>query len=735
MGIVGGFGAGESSLPLVLFGAIALAIVTWLVGRRALAWAMPSCGTPGSLPFRWLAMSGTPSSPRPEPAQPEANKPSVPTKQELQAILEHAPDVIVKFDRQARHLFISPAVERLTGIPREVFLGKTLRETGLLPEYDEGWDKAFDAVLRTGQPQEVELGIKTPSPQYYQARLVPETRADGYVEAIVMVARDVTEQKLAEDALGLRVELLRMAEEAGRVGCYVWEFATGCARVSPIYLNVMGLPDNMLILPIEAWRARVHPDDLAGTLEYLQQEFAQQAPYATSVYRVVYPDGTVHWIEARGKVSYDAEGHPLRMIGVNLDITEHKQAEAALEHRNQRLAILSEVAGRLLANDNPRAVVRSLCEKVMAHLDCQAFLYYLEDPKSGRLQLEASAGLPEELAQKIAWLDSPAVFEDSRASCCERAGPHLEEPPVEVRTELAAEGFKTLVCHPLVIAGHARGAICFGSRVKEAFAEDESAMMQAVADHVAIAIERAGLLESLEQQVAQRTAVAEHRAQQLRRLTAEITQSEERERRRLAHVLHDHLLQMLAATRLKTTLLRRRPLDDRQTQLLGDIDDLLSECLSEARSITEELSPPVLYDGGLEAGLLWLARRLREKHELEVLLAMDPEAGCIDQSLQILLFQVIRELLRNIVRHAQVASAEITVTRGREHVRVEVRDNGLGFDPTRLEQQANGSGFGLFSIRERLEMIGGRMEINSEPGHGTRVVLLAPLEASQPESQ
>lgn len=731
-GMVGSFVVVNAPPPLLLIGIIALAFALWLVMRRDFAWAAASSFEPPRKPsHRWPAMFGGRSPSGDDPAPPAANEPSVPpTEQDLQTIVEHAPDVLVKFDRQARHVFVSPAAERLTGISPAALLGKTLREAGLLPEYDEGWSKAFDAVLRTGQPQEVELGIKTPhAPRYYQVRLVPETRADGYVEAVVGVARDVTEQKLAEDALGLQDDLLRMAEEAGRVGRYVWEFATGCARVSPVYLDVTGLPDNLQILPIEAWEATLHPDDLEATLEYLKQAFARQAPYASSVYRVVHPDGTIHWIEARGKVSYDAEGRPVRMVGVNLDITEHKLAEAAMEHSNQRLALLSEVAGQLLASDDPRAIVRPLCEKVMAHLDCQAFWYYLVDRKSGRLQLQAAAGIPEEFAS----LCSRGVFEDSEASCCGRPPPGQRSSPDEAQTALA-EGFRAHACHPLVVGGHASGAICFASRVKEAFAEDELAMMRAVANHVAIALERTRLLESLEHQVAERTAVAEQRAQQLRQLTAQITQSEERERRRLAQVLHDHLLQMLAAVRLKTTLFRRRPLDDRQARLLGEIDDLLSESLSEARSITVELSPPVLYDGGLEAGLLWLARRLREKHELAVVLNMESEAGEIDQNLQILLFQAIRELLRNVVRHAKVASAEIAVTRWQEYVRVEVRDNGLGFDLRRLEQQAERSGFGLFSIRERLEMIGGRMEIESEPGQGTRVVLLAPREAIPPKN-
>lgn len=246
--------------------------------------------------------------------------------------------------------------------------------------------------------------------------------------------------------------------------------------------------------------------------------------------------------------------------------------------------------------------------------------------------------------------------------------------------------------------------------------------------------------EQLEQKVSHRTAQLAHakaelelRAGQLQAMAMELTQSEERERRHLAQVLHDHLQQLLVAARMKMVLLRRRLQDDRQGQAIHEIDELLNQCITESRSLTVELSPPVLYDGGLGAGLAWLARQTEEKHGLEVRVTAAPDTEPAELGMRILLFQAARELLFNVVKHAQASLAEIQLARTDGQIRLEVCDNGIGFDAERLNHHAGSrSGFGLLSIRERLELIGGRFEIDSAVGRGCRMILYAPAEPRRP---
>lgn len=246
--------------------------------------------------------------------------------------------------------------------------------------------------------------------------------------------------------------------------------------------------------------------------------------------------------------------------------------------------------------------------------------------------------------------------------------------------------------------------------------------------------------EELERRVAERTAALaranaelralntalEQRAELLQSLAARLTQAEERERRRLAKVLHDHLQQLLAAARIRLGSLRRRSRDESLLPIVQEIDDLLNQSIDESRTLTVELSPPVLYDRGLAAGLQWLAERTLEKYDLRVDVEAEPDAEPANENLRVFLFQAVRELLFNVVKHAQATEAHVRLTKTADQMlSVEVADDGVGCNVAAGDRGSSG-GFGLFSIRERLELQGGRMEIQSRPGEGTRGIVVIP---------
>jgi PAS domain S-box-containing protein len=233
--------------------------------------------------------------------------------------------------------------------------------------------------------------------------------------------------------------------------------------------------------------------------------------------------------------------------------------------------------------------------------------------------------------------------------------------------------------------------------------------------------------EHLEELVAERTAEAQQRATQLQALALELTRTEERERRRLAEILHEQLQQLLVAVKVHVSMMRRRASGETFRELVAETDDLLDQCLVEARSVTLALSPPVLYDAGLAAGLQWLGRQTEQKYRLPVAVEADPGANPPDEGTRTLLFQAVRELLFNTVKHAETDRVQVAMGKAGDQIRIEVRDFGKGFDPTRPASLQEPSGLGLFSIRERLEAIGGRMELDSTMGQGTRIVLWAPF--------
>jgi signal transduction histidine kinase len=236
------------------------------------------------------------------------------------------------------------------------------------------------------------------------------------------------------------------------------------------------------------------------------------------------------------------------------------------------------------------------------------------------------------------------------------------------------------------------------------------------------------LNETLELRVAQRTAQAQQQADLLRLLASELTKTEERERRRLAQMLHDHLQQLLVAARMSLARARRRIEEPEAGRLLGEVDGVLDQSIRESRSLTVQLSPPVLYDAGLEAALRWLAREMADKHRLIVEVEAQAADEPADEDIRVFLFHAARELLFNVVKHAEVECARLRLDRTADgSMRLEVVDEGVGFDaPGGGGIGEGGSGFGLFQIRERVRLVGGEMKIEGMPNAGTRATIILP---------
>jgi PAS domain S-box-containing protein len=241
------------------------------------------------------------------------------------------------------------------------------------------------------------------------------------------------------------------------------------------------------------------------------------------------------------------------------------------------------------------------------------------------------------------------------------------------------------------------------------------------------------LNQQLEQRVQERTAELVQRAAQLRALAGELTLYEQRERRRMARMLHDHLQQLLVGAKFRITALNSHN-DTAVQQVSAKVGQLLDESIHASRSLTAELSPPILQVAGLNAGLEWLVRWMNDRHGLAVELTMDADPP-LAEDVKVLLFESVRELLFNSVKHSQARSAAVYVRESEGFVQVTVVDQGCGFDVHAVRWGGDrAAGFGLFTIRERLELIGGRMQIDSTPGKGSRFELSAPIEATPAES-
>ncbi len=217
------------------------------------------------------------------------------------------------------------------------------------------------------------------------------------------------------------------------------------------------------------------------------------------------------------------------------------------------------------------------------------------------------------------------------------------------------------------------------------------------------------------------------RNRQLARLTSELILAEQRERKRLAEILHDHLQQLLAGARLHLEILSGK-VGAEDTGACKTAYDLVTKSIEISRTLSSELSPPVLYQKELPEALRWLARWMAATHRLEVDLDLPDDFVYLREDLRVLLFHSVRELLFNVVKHAGTSTAQVAMQEQNGRIRIMVKDKGRGCDPKNLTVTAPGEGFGLFAIRERVELLGGNLETASAPNEGVTTTIFLPVE-------
>lgn len=225
----------------------------------------------------------------------------------------------------------------------------------------------------------------------------------------------------------------------------------------------------------------------------------------------------------------------------------------------------------------------------------------------------------------------------------------------------------------------------------------------------------------------QEREIQEHQ-QQLAALTEELLFAEERERHRLAVLLHDSIGQSLAFSRRELGVLQKRVAAP-MTETIEDIKKQIDEAIHQTRDLTFELSPTTLHTFGLEAAVEELAEQLSEHEGFRIHFEAPDESLPLTEQNKTLLYRATRELLMNIAKHADAQNVSITIDRMDNRIRIRVADDGRGFDVSAMSRtMGDKQGFGIFSIRERLMNVGGSFHIASEPGKGTEVVLIAPLD-------
>jgi signal transduction histidine kinase len=219
---------------------------------------------------------------------------------------------------------------------------------------------------------------------------------------------------------------------------------------------------------------------------------------------------------------------------------------------------------------------------------------------------------------------------------------------------------------------------------------------------------------------------------QLRKIMFELSIAEEQERKRISEALHDNISQNLAFS--KISLLSLQESHPEIAKELEEPRNLIEHTITFTRSLMFELSPPVLYELGFKSAIEWFAEQIHERHGIITELDYHEIPKDIKREVIILLFKTVRELMFNIVKHAQARKAKISVNSDRENIYLIVEDDGIGFEPVSdTTYTIQGGGFGLLNIRERIQYLGGNLNIQSKKKEGTRVTISVPLKQQRRE--
>lgn len=277
-------------------------------------------------------------------AQLSAALERVSNEQRFRTLAENDTDGISRFDRSLRRIYANPGIATILGLPLDTMVGKSNRELDLPEELTGAWDTCLRKVFETAQPRSMETWLSTPTGRrYIESRLVPEVGLNGDVESVLGITRDLTDRKLAEDALQKSGERFRQLVELVPDILYRAELPDFHASfISPAVERILGFTPKEWESDPQLWLRQLHEDDRARVLLEVKSALTH-ADHFVVRYRLWHKDGRIlRWFEDRGRVERAHNGRPAMIFGVLTDITEHVRADEAIRQREQEFRALAE---------------------------------------------------------------------------------------------------------------------------------------------------------------------------------------------------------------------------------------------------------------------------------------------------------------------------------------------------------------------------------------------------------
>ncbi len=685
------------------------------------------------------------------------------SEERLRLFIEHAPASLAMFDRNMRYLSYSRRWLSDYNLGDRDLRG--LSHYDVFPEIGEKW-KAIHRRALTGEilSADDERFVRADgSVQWLRWEVRPWHDTAG-VAGVLIFTEDVTERKQAERETrrllsAVQEEKERLSSLINSISDEIW-FADTSKKftlANPAALQGFGI-GNAGTVDVEKLAASLEVYRPDGSIRKVEEAPPLRALEGESVRNMeeiirIPSTGELRHRQVSSSPVRSPDGEILGSVSVVRDITELKHMEDDIRRSESEFRLLSEVAGNLLASDNPQGLVNELCRAVMVHLDCHAFFNFLVNEFAGKLHLNAYAGIPEEEAAKIEWLD----FGVAVCGCAARDGERIIAEDIfntpDIRTDLVRSfGIQAYACHPLKISDRVIGTLSFGTKSRTRFAPQELAVMKTVADQVAVAMERIRLIEGLSNARDELELRVEERTAELQKYMAKLEESNKALQDFASIASHD-LQEPLRKVEAFGSILRQKYGDklgeegnDYVERLIGANKRMRSliTALLEYSRLTTRANPFSQVDlNGIVNEVL---------SDLEVRIAKT--GGKVDNGdLPVIeadptqMRQLFQNLIGNALKfHKEGEKPVIKISSSlgdNEELLIMVEDNGIGFEEEYAEKifapfqrlhgrssPYKGTGMGLAICKKIVERHEGSITARSTPGEGAKFIVELPSKRS-----